>query len=269
MNKLSLKTENVLQWIALISIVFSLLGFFYAKYFYGSFGIDIAHYFSLSDYLAVSVSKIYWLIVSILLMIMYLSAFYFFAVKKDIEKGIDFAEPSFRYTFNFQYLIGIGVVLFHTFKAYLANESSFYYGAYALLWFLVLEIWSYIVKKNTINLYINSMIVFLSAFIYLLLASIFAEVHQIKNHTSTPVSVYLDNNQSNSYAILGANSTYIFLYDRNKSKSFVYPTEKLEHIEIQNPPESNATRERIMGFVKSGKEFFLSFGDKKDVNASK
>lgn len=270
MIKLPLKTENILQGITLITVVFSLIGFFHAKYFYAEFGIDVANYFSLSDYLAVSVTKISLLFNSLLFMVGFGVAFYFFAVKKDIEAGIiDPTDPATSKFFNIHYLIGIIVVLINTFQYYLENNSGYYYGFFSLVWFLALEIWIFIVKKYSINLYINSMIAFLSIFIFFFSASIFAEVHQIKNLTLTPTSIYLDNNQSNSYIILGANSTYIFLYDRNQSKSFVYPTEKLEHIEIQNPSESNATRVAIMSFVKSGKDYIASFGNEKDMNVSK
>lgn len=269
LNKLPLKTENILQGITLITILFSLIGFFHAKYFYAEFGIDVANYFSLSDYLAVSVTKISLLFNSLLFMVGFGVAFYFFAVKKDIEAGIiDPTDPATSKFFNIHYLIGIMVVLINTFQYYLENNSSYYYGFFSLIWFLTLEIWIFIVKKYSINLFINAMVAFLSIFIFFFTASIFAEVHQIKNLTSTSATVYFDDNQSNSYIILGANSTYAFLYDRNQSKSFVYPTDKLERIEIKNSSESNATRETIIGFVEASKEFFSSFGDSKDMNVS-
>ncbi|MDP3445223.1 MAG: hypothetical protein Q8T08_20375, partial [Ignavibacteria bacterium] len=66
-----------------------------------------------------------------------------------------------------------------------------------------------------------------------------------------------------------ANSSYIFLYDRNQSKSYVFSNEKLEYIEIKNPPESNATRAAIMGFVKSSKELFSSSGNVENMNVFK
>jgi hypothetical protein len=133
---------------------------------------------------------------------------------------------------------------------------------------IIVEVLSRITRRYSLQSYYFYLIGLIT-YILLFSASILADIHKIRNTTLIPTIVYVDNNQSNSYAILGANSTYVFLYDRNQSKSFVYPTEKLEHIEIQNLPESNATRVAIMGFVNSGKELFSSFGNAKDINVSK
>lgn len=268
MNKLSLKTENVLQWIALITIVFSLIGFFHAKYFYNAFGIDVAHYFSLSDYLAVSVTKIYSILLFIFLMILSATAGYFLH-KRDIKNGKDVNHPVTMMMSKLNFYTSMLTILFGTFLAYIQNSEMYYYGLVFLILMGCIEIFDFAVKKFSIDLPLYFFIVGAIVYIFLFSASILVDIHKIKNATSVPTMVYIDNNQSNSYAILGANSTYVFLYDRNQSKSFVYPTEKLEHIEIQNPPESNATRVAIMSFVKSGKDYIASFRNKKDVNASK
>jgi hypothetical protein len=265
--KLPLKTENVLQWIALITVAFSLIGFFYAKYFYGSFGIDVANYFSLSDYLAVSVTKIYSIFLLIIGMI-FSGSFEYHLTKQDIKKGIDPNSPLNKKLRQIQNSIFFFTLAFATIASYILNHEMYYYGLFAILWVIILEILLYIVQKYSLQPY-YFYLVGLMTYILLFSASILADIHKIRNTTSVPTIVYIDNNQSSSYAILGANSMYVFLYDRNQSKSFVYPTEKLEHIEIQNLPESNATRVAIMSFIESGKEFFSYFGDKKDANVSK
>lgn len=267
MIKLPLKTENALQWIALITVAFSLIGFFYAKYFYGSFGIDVANYFSLSDYLAVSVTKIYSIFLLIIGMI-FSGSFEYHLTKQEIKKGIDPNSPLNKKLRQIQNAIFFFILAFVSITSYIFNHEMYYYGLFAILWVILLEILLYIVQKYSLQPY-YFYIVGVVTYILLFSASILADIHKIRNTTSIPTSVYVDNNQSNSYAILGANSMYVFLYDRNQSKSFVYPTEKLEHIEIQNLPESNATRVAIMSFVKSGKDYIASFGNEKDMNVSK
>jgi hypothetical protein len=265
--KLPLKTENALQWIALITVAFSLIGFFYANYFYGSFGIDVANYFSLSDYLAVSVTKIYSIFFLIIGMI-FSGSFEYHLTKQDIKKGIDPNSPLNRKLRQIQNAIFFFTLAFMTIASYILNHEMYYYGLFGILWIIILEILLYIVQKYSLQPYYFYLIGVMT-YILLFSASILADIHKIRSTTSVPTIVYIDNNQSNSYTILGANSTYIFLYDRNQSKSFVYPTEKLEHIEIQNPSESNATRAAIMSFVKSGKDYIASIGNEKDMNVSK
>lgn len=257
-----------MQWIALITVIFSLIGFFHAKYFYAEFGIDVANYFSLSDYLAVSVTKIYAVFITILGMSFW--AFLgFYTGKKQKVNNIDLNNvPNVASRRIREILIFILLILLTLF-AYLLDNEFFYYGVGWIIWIVAIEISDSLVKKYSISNTYYFLSIGILTYIVIFISTLFADIHKFKNVTAQSSMIYLDNNQSNSYTILGANSTYVFLYDRNQSKSFVYPTEKLEHIEIQNLPESNATRVAIMSFVKSGKDYIASFGNEKDMNVSK
>ena len=232
-SKLPIRSESILQLTALAMIAFSLIGFFYVKIFYGSFGIEVSNYFVLSDYLAISVTKIYAIVLSItaLTIAIFISDFLY---KKDIEDGIDFEVKSFRIFSAISSLIYIIMVLNLTIQSYLKNESSFYVYFFMLLFLIVVEILLFVGKKYSIKRFYQLAVMSFLAFSFLFYGLIKTDVDELKKSNKSSVTIHLANNKNNTYTLLGINSNYIFLYDKNESKSFIFPKDKLEYIEIKN-----------------------------------
>lgn len=231
--KLPIKSESILQLVALVMIVFSLIGFFYVKIFYGSFGIEVSNYFVLSDYLAISVTKIYAIVLSIITVI--IGIFIFDSLyKKDIEDSIDFEVKSFRIFSFLIYIVNIIIVLILTIQSYLKNQSSFYLYFFILLLLMAGEILFFVGKKYSIKRFYQLIIIIFLAFSFLFYGSIKTEVDELKRNTKSSIAIHLINNKNSNYILLGVNSNYIFLYDKNQSKSFIFPKDQLEYIEIKN-----------------------------------
>jgi hypothetical protein len=56
--KIEFSVASISSGIALITAIFVVSGFLYVHYFYSKMGVDVSHYFSAADYLAVSVEQI-------------------------------------------------------------------------------------------------------------------------------------------------------------------------------------------------------------------
>lgn len=233
MSKLPIKIESILQSIALAMVVFSLTGFFYVKIFYESFSIEVSNYFLLSDYLSISVTKIYSIMLFLLFLTLYI-LFNDFLYKKDIKDGVNFEVKSFRIFSIIEFILIVCLMLYFTIQSYLKNYSTFYIELCMLLFLIFFVITLYFGKKYSIkNLYMITIIV-LTGLVFVFYGTTKSDAELLKKSTNTNAVVRLENNKNNAYLLIGVNSNYVFLYDKNQSKSFIFPKDKIEYIEIKD-----------------------------------
>ncbi len=226
-----LKISDLQVFYLAFAAIFIFTGFIYNFFFFRLFNIKVEQFFTLQDYLASSIEKVYLIIVAILFAIMssYLARYIMYDRKKFqnnrlvtvllycipvvmIVVGmimlVKFREPSGYFLLSFAMYAGGDYVLFK--KVFKGNHDSysryFYFTAFILY---VLLIISTVVYNRDYVLH--------------------EPRHSLKNyqvHFVRDVSI-----NPNNCIILEANSNYFFFYDESLGKAYVIPKDGISYIE--------------------------------------
>lgn len=231
-NRTFLFKINELQTLYLsITAIFLCTGFFYNFFFFRLFGIRAEFFFTLQDYLASSIEKVYIIVIAILAsflgsnVIRYLSSERNLILEHRLIHGLLCLAPVF--------LFAVGLIVIVKFD----NSTGYY-----LLSFSIYVICDYLLFKILFkgNHESYSKFFILTVFLlYLLLISstILVDRDAVYKEPLNELKRYrirftkgIDLNQQ-PLVLLEANSNYFFFYDKQTQRSIVMRKEMIEYVE--------------------------------------
>ncbi len=232
--KIDFSLSQIGTVLTLFSSLFLVTGFLYNRFLLGAFGVDVSHYFSLTDYLASSIDKIRFAgfgailaTVSSFLRVHYES--------RSAALRLESTQPKPDYWFYFLII----VLVVGTVKSYF-EDSVLFYIQMQLLLFLVGLYFSWPIAKryftNPVPAFFS--MVFLVTFAADMYASIGSTIHRFDKGDIAGlrnVKVHLTGDflgKREDLVILSGNSAYLFLFDQQQHNIIVAPKDKVEFIEI-------------------------------------
>ena len=236
--KISLSSQNFTALLSVLSALFLVSGYLYSRAFLGYFGVEVANYFSLSDYIAASMEGIRYSVVATVfgslggfLGVHSISRMsYAQAAKTTIYRRINFVL--------FAALIWGGAAI-----AYFHDLEAFY--RLAALSILSLSFWPvgwlvrhYFEDKDWTLAYF--LILSALTFSLHLFASVRTDIHRIEYWEVSDLNQYDISFKepvafnTETTALLAANSRYLFLRDTATGKVYIIPTDQVQNISVRN-----------------------------------
>ena len=232
--KIEIISPKISVILGLFSVLFLCTGFLYNVLFLGYFGIELSKFFTISDYLASSIDKVYYCFISILVGMAIGLFLYPEYLKGEIPKirRSKFAEVFDK---SIMPLMAILVVVSYIQK----NYDGFFIALQLFLFLLSIHIIIYFLKyfENPIRSYfilIATTLFFLSISLGAVkdISSIYREeTGNIKKyHVVFKKGITLE---EKNLILLASNSKYAFFYDKKHQKTIVLPTHDIDHIETK------------------------------------
>jgi hypothetical protein len=232
--KVEFSIAGVSGSIALVIAIFVVAGFLYIHYFYRQMGVDVSLYFSVSDYLAASVEQIR---TGSLAAAVSIGTFAFGVRAGSLRSRLQLRADANARLHKTRLVVGVTLILI------LANLCLIYLGKpdFSLLR-LTCVILSYWISDYIAGAFFRNQLVAMTALVgtmvfganvgvaayerteQLLNADVFAPyLQRVHFKDATPPAVG---------ELFGANSSYYFIYERNKGVTHVVPRERVAQIDI-------------------------------------
>ena len=236
--KISLSSQNFTAVLSMLSGLFLVSGYLYSRAFLGHYGVEVAHYFSLSDYIAASIEGIRYSVAATVLGI--LGAFlgehsisrmsYAQAARTTIDRR-------FIYFLSTAGACGVAII------AYFQDTERFY--ALTVLSILMLSAWPvrWLVRhyfKDKDWTLADFLILAVLLFSLYLFASIRTDIHRIEHGEANDLKQYNISFKEpvtfnpETTVLLAANSRYLFLRDTASGKVYIIPTDQVQNIVVRN-----------------------------------
>ena len=235
--KIELSSEHLITIISISSGLFLVSGFFYSRSILGHFGVEVADYFSLSDYVAASIEGIRYSLFATI-----------FAIIGGFLGIHNRSRLSYRQSkamagpFGKLYLLFVVIILSATIHAYFAFPSRFYNTL--ILCVMVsspkLIIWAvrryFVQKHGRVWYFIIQSILLFSLHLH---ASVKNEIYRIE---STPFGelkrydIVFDESVTDDLTeavLIASNSRYLFLRDGINKKTYILPTSQVKSISVR------------------------------------
>jgi hypothetical protein len=221
-----LKTINLSAIIATISALFFISGFLYCNILLKTLGADVSVFFSVSDYLAVSVDIIRYaaLTASIILLTCIGDSY------SSRSMCLPSEAPELNLNFFNKKWSAILIVIVVLLGQFLTSQSTlnvyFLIGIYCSFGFLFSRNLLVFFKSRAIQVSIATVTMYLSVMLY----ATFSQVNTIKHGGYTQFGTgqfEFKNNEYNSLQLLMANSEYVFLINPTNAALTVLPKEEL------------------------------------------
>jgi len=233
--RLDLNQANFGLIVSLVSTLFLLSGYLYNRFLYGSLGINVADFFTLTDYLTASIEQIRFAATGGALAILGM----FFGLRSASRRsGFDASETERRSTSLL--LAGAGLLggVF-ALVAYLEDSpswpNSLFFPSILVAIVLVKDAAQRFFVQREIALF---SLVFVATYCIYLAAAVGTEILELKagvrkvpRATAFHFSAVIGMN-SPSTLLVGGNGTYLFFYDTSIRKVFVVPRSSVEYAAI-------------------------------------
>ena len=229
-SKVKISTENINFALKLCSLFFIVGGFLYTYFFMSYFNINIALYYSISDYIAGSMDVLF----NIFIILIVLSIFMLFEFDNMLNKeffndeyGI-YTEKSQRQEYLvfgfFLIVLIINYIITNTVEAFLVIMTL------VMLFYIILlkiKILKYLENPIPIVLSIIGMVLFLSQ----LALRIDSDIKSVlKDEKKLNITFNKDYKKYEKLNLITMNSNYIFLWDKKENKSIVLPLSKISNL---------------------------------------
>ncbi len=239
--KLSFSSQNIAALLSLLSALFLVSGYLYNRVFLGHFGVEVAKYFSLSDYMAASIEGIERPLVATF--VGCLGAILGAILGARSVRRMSHAQArKARIHLRIQMFLFIaglcGLVIF----AYFRDSALFY--VLAALFIVVLSNWlvnwlvrRYFESKNWIL--VHFLVVSTLAFLLYTFAFARAAVHRIEHGRANDLKQYAISFKepivlnSENLMLLAANSGYLFLRDTSSGNVYIVPADRIQFISVR------------------------------------
>jgi|LGOV01.1.fsa_nt_gb hypothetical protein len=234
--KIEITSPKVSVIFGLFSGLFLCAGFLYNLLFLGYFGIELSKFFTISDYLAASIDKVYYCFISIIVGMAIGLFLYPDYLKGEIPiiRRSKFAQFFDRSVMPFMAVL---VVVGYLQK----NYHGFFLALQLFLLLLSMHIIIYFLKyfESPIRSYFILVAItwfFLSIFLGVVedVSSIYRERTEDlkKYHVVFEKGVTLE---EKDLILLASNSKYAFFYDKKRQKTIVLPIHDIDRIETKRP----------------------------------
>ena len=232
--KIDITLEYAKLFIILASILFLSTGVFYNHLFLGYFDIELSKFFSLDDYIATSIDKIYFTLTA---MIIGLGIGIFFGrTRYGGTKVPKIGHTLSIYDFDFYLFLTLAVIA--TVIAFYLDMGDKYFYLLTVLIILYTNISIKIILKyfkQPLHVYICALIIFL--FLGIIWASSMKDQHAIVNGELDKIKKYtivfekgfplLEKN----LILLASTNRYYFFYDKMTKKTHIIPSHLVYSIE--------------------------------------
>ena len=235
--KIDLSLSAIGGVLGLVTTLFVVSGYLYNSFVYGALGMDVSLFFSISDYLATSIEKIKYVAISTALG----TVSFFFGVNR-VARNPHLALGDREATFHQAYVYVIEAAF-----ATLAILQYFYGERYMTTIGLLLLIVGMDISPSIARRYFAKpmpatfSLVFIVTYTSVLVASVGGTIDDYSHKRFTQYNHVrvipaktssLPANIKDS-PVLGANSSYVFIYDVKSQKALAVPKGSIELIEIE------------------------------------
>lgn len=272
-NKLRLSL-SIKQLSAAVSVVWGSLlfaGYLYANIYMRQFGIDVSYFFSLMDYLALSIEKIAPVLYSAILgSLITLILFYyedrFTKPKKNNQNFVArfYRESRQHYIANFYWIgmivfMGLFIYKVSAFRTMNSKLAFLVFSTFGILYLTKNLLFKYFYRPF-LGLFISS---FLICFVSIMSISIIYSVWECKSSRSENIKKYnihlASNLRTESLIMIGANSRYIFLYDRARETTLIIPERSIMYVERAGLDTNKENKEIINCMAKLQENYAINF----------
>jgi hypothetical protein len=236
----SLKLHDLQVFYLYVTAIFILTGFVYNFLFFRFFGIRVENFFTLQDYLASSIEKIYLIIISILFATIsshvaryiireqnkFLShriiAALLYCIPAVMTAGgilmlVRYKEPSGYFLLSFAIFIAGDFFLFRiVFRGDHGSYSRYFY--FTVLIFYLLLIFSAVIYERDY-----------------VLSEPMRSLTRYKVQFTRNIKI-----NERDCIVLEANSSYFFFYDKKQNRAYVVPKDGISYIETSNLPDTGS-----------------------------
>ena len=242
-DKFDIKASEITKYISFIAVLFIPSGYLYNYFLLGSFGIDSAHYFTIPDYVASSVTALRESIVPVLSFVVGVVVSRLRVSKEHVSRvlasrhrmSIRVSRPPDS-SFGWHILL-ISVILSIT---YYFIESSLLYVSVGLSFtsIIVQIVDRYVFRYFKRPIPIRSVILAIVIFGISMWSSASSRVFEVRNgseHDGKNYTIYFEQEHSlysSDLVILTSTSEYYILITRNL-RAYVVERESIKHIEIK------------------------------------
>lgn len=229
--KIKISTENINFILKICSLFFIVGGFLYTYFFMSYFNINIALYYSISDYIAGSMDVLF----NIFVILVVLSIFMLFEFDNMLNK--EFFNDEYRISSSKSYIQEYSFFAFFfiiTLLDYLITdtlEAFLVIITVVMLFYIILpkiKIFKYLDKPIPILLSIIGIVLFTSQ----LALRIDQDINSVlKNEKKLSIKLNGDYKKFENLNLITINSNYIFFWDNEANKSIVIPFSKISNLD--------------------------------------
>lgn len=244
-QKIDLKVEHITFVIGLTTTLFIITGYIYCKFYLGFFGIEVAEFFSLGDYVAMSVDKIYIAAIGTAVGIYwYLQGLHDRAKERIRDLHFDVER---RHS-NYPRVIVMGGLVVCTVLGYWMDLQGRHQSAAFLGLFILMLIYNRLPTERLFknDIYITLFVIAILYFGAHIYGSIMMDIDFINRSNVDTLKRYriVFNKDigvdEDSLVLLGRSSDHFFLYDKQKSKAYVISKQDVRLFETIRSSSSKA-----------------------------
>ena len=240
--KISLSSQNLTAVFTVLSAFFLVSGYLYSGAFLGYFGVEVAQYFSLSDYVAASIDGIRYAVVAAVV-----GSLGCFLGMHNVSR-MSYTEAAETISGRRTYASLVKASLFIATATAYVRESETFYGSAALFIFLLSFrpvswfVRRYFEHKDGVLAYF--LILSTLSFSLHLFASVRRDIYRIEHTEASELKLYDISFKEpvaftpETTVLLAANSGYMFLRDAASGKVYIIPTDQVQDISIRNDLET-------------------------------
>ena len=238
--KIDISTSEIAVLISAASPLFFISGYLYNYLLLGEFGVDVSKFFTLSDYISSSISRIGYTFSATV----WGTIFFFLGDHSASRKSI--AQISYEHKGRrIHSLIIIATALIGTIVGYFQNIQLFYsfgyFTAISLSMFLLPDMCQKYFKKPIPAQYILIFIFCFFAHLWASLGSTIDEFRYEELHSMKAYDVKLRDSLSlptSDFVLIAANSGFFFFLDQNR-KLHILRKDQVEYLKQRQPEDTN------------------------------
>ena len=239
--KISLSSQNPTAVLTVLSALFLVSGYLYSRAFLGHFGVEVAKYFSLSDYVAASINGIRYAVVAAIMGSLGCFLGVHSLSRMSYAEAVQTSSERRIYASLVTATFCVGAV-----TAYVQDSETFYGIAALFIFLLSLRPVSWLIRryfeeKDGILAFVLVLLVL--TFSLHLFASVRRDIHRIEHAEASALKQYDISFKgpvafnTETTVLLAANSGYLFLRDTASGKVYIIPRDQVQNISVRNEGE--------------------------------
>ncbi len=236
--KISLSGQNLPAVLTVVSTLFLVSGYLYSRAFLGYFGVEVAKYFALSDYVAASIDGIHYAVVAAVG-----ASLGNFLGAHSLSRMPFSLEVQTRRKRRIQYSLVTAMLGVGTASTYVRELEEFYSIAPLFIFLLSYRPVSWLVcryVKAEDRVLAIFVILAILAFSLYLFASVRKDIYRIEHTEASDLKQYDIVFKepvvfsTDAIVLLAANGGYVFLRDASSGKVYIIPRDQIQNISVRN-----------------------------------
>jgi len=236
--RIEISTSHISFIFSISATIFLLTGYLYNRFYLGHFGIEVSHFFTISDYISSSIDKIYIAcIASIIGIFTYVGG-----MLSRIKNEVKFSQYESEYKASDSYIVilVVGISFLTVWSFYKGVPGKFGLLSMLIL-FVLMGIYHRLPVEKLIknSIYVSIICVAIIYFCVHIFWDVTKNIEKTSHMKPENLNKYTfsfkkpGSNCFNKLIFLSANSNYIFFYDKEKNKSYIMPKNEIAIIETK------------------------------------